>query len=161
MDAATKCAARRPCLSRFPLPARDFFPAVSRYLLNRWQKAWDHSPSELFEIKPMLSVWQSSYRKNRQEEVILCGLRTGHTYATHSYLISGAERPVCPRCVSHLSVKHVLVECPLLNAERRRYFEVFLPTLTTLLSDDSTYANTGALFTFLSECDLPVIYRFR
>ena len=160
-DAAAKRAAKRPCLRRFPLPARYFFPGSIPFFVEPLARSMSHSHSKFFEIKPMLSAWQSSYRKSREEEVTLCRLRTGHTYATHSYLFLGAERPVCLGCGSSLSVKHILIECPRLAAERRRCFGVTLPTLISLLSDDSTYINSGALFTFIRKCDLPVIYRFR
>ena len=140
---------------------RGIFSGSIPFFVEPLARSMSHSHSKFFEIKPMLSAWQSSYRKSREEEVTLCRLRTGHTHATHSYLFLGAERPVCLGCGSSLSVKHILIECPRLAAERRRCFGVTLPTLISLLSDDSTYINSGALFTFIRKCDLPVIYRFR
>ena len=163
-DAAARRAAKQPCLRRFPLPAEDLFPVALRSLANRWQGAWSrsHSHSKLFEIKPKLAPWPSSFRKNRQEEVMLCRLRTGHTYASHGYLLSGAGRPAYSRCGCQLSVKHVLIECPHLAAERlRRLVATTSLTLKALLNDDSSYINTDSLFTFIRESDFAVIYRFR
>ena len=162
-DVAAKRAAQRTCLRRLPLPAGDLYPAVASFLFGRWQHTWSNQQgNKLVAIKPKLSPWQSSSRKCRREEVILCRLRTGHTYATHGYLLCGAERPVCPRCQCSLSVKHVLVDCPHLEGERRKHFGVTSSQLTlkNLLCNDSIHIDTKALFVFITAIDLPVIYPF-
>ena len=49
-------------------------------------------------------------------------LRIGHTFLTHNYLMtSGAERqvPLCPTCNSQLTVRHIVVDCPSFEGERR------------------------------------------
>ena len=150
-------------MRRLPLPAGDLYPAVASFLFGRWQHTWSNQQgNKLVAIKPKLSPWQSSSRKCRREEVILCRLRTGHTYATHVYLLCGAERPVCPRCPCSLSVKHVLVDCPHLEGERRKHFGVTSSQLTlkNLLCNESIHIDTKALFAFITATDLPVIYPF-
>ena len=110
-------------MRRCPLPSRDFYPAISAFLHDRWQESWDRlQNNKLRAIKPRLSLWQSSLRKNRREEVKLCRLRCGHTYATHRYLLCGEERPRCPRCGDNLTVRHALASCCMLRTERTRFF---------------------------------------
>ena len=160
-DAAAKRAARRACTRRFPLPARDLYPTISSLVRKKWQEAWAQSQgNKLFTLKPKLSLWHSSSRKSRREEVILCRLRTGHTHGTHGYLLCGAERPACPRCGIMLSVRHVLVECRHLEEERRRHLgaSAIGISLTSLLGDDSRYIDSGRLFFFIDAARLSVIY---
>ena len=160
-DAAAKRAAQRPCTRRLPLPARDFYPAISSLVRKNWQEAWEQSRgSKLFALKPKISPWRSSLRKSRREEVILCRLRIGHTHATHGYLLCGAQQPACPRCGARLSVRHVLLDCPQLEEERRRHLCASASdlSLACLLGDNSDFIDGGRLFSFISAAGLSVIY---
>ena len=160
-DAAAKRAAARPCSRRFPLPARDFFSTVTAFLTARWQELWnEHQRSKLYAIKPKLSSWQSSSCRYRREEVIRCRLRTGHTYATHGYLLCGGNKPRCPKCGTMLTVKHVPLECPQLEAARRKYFGLASPQLTlgSLLGDNAIQARLEGLVKFIDAAGLSVVY---
>ena len=160
-DTAARRAASAPCTRRLPMPARDFYPAVSSFILSQWQQAWEaQAHNKLRELKPTLKPWPSSSRKNRHEEVVLCRLRIGHTYATHGYLLRGEERPVCPRCCVPLTVAHVLLACPHLSQSRARRLGRTAPDLTLrhLLGDESVWVHSGSLFSFIHDIKLPVIY---
>ena len=160
-DAAAKRAAARPCTRRFPLPATDFRPAISEFVTSKWQETWNQcSGNKLRVIKPTLSLWRSSLRRSRREEVVLCRLRTGHTYATHGYNLCGDDRPRCTRCQSVLTVKHVLLECPQLDADRRRCFGMPSSelTLSKVLGEDSVSTDVKGLFDFLDTIRFLVIY---
>ena len=89
---------------------------------------------------------------------MLCRLRTGHTYATHGYLLCGGDKPLCPRCGTALTVKHVLLECQPLEAARRRYFGLSSPQLTlrSLLGVDAV--RLEGLVKFISAARLAVVY---
>ena len=96
-DAAARRAASAPCVRRLPLPARDFYPACRTFMQSEWQHAWDaQRQNKLREVKPTLEAWTSSARSARLEEVTLCRIRIGHTYATHGHLLRGEDRPSCP-----------------------------------------------------------------
>ena len=49
--------------------------------------------NKLHSVKPVLGDWQSSYRRCRKDEVVLCRARIGHTYMTHSYIIKKYPPP--------------------------------------------------------------------
>ena len=156
-DAAAKRAAQRSCTRRCPLPARDFYPAISAFLQHRWQERWDRFHcSKLKAIKPKLGFWQSSTRKKRVEEVKLCRLRNGHTYATHMYLLRGEEPPRCARCRDNLTVKHVLDSCQMFSAERTRFFGSNNVSLRDLLGDTSDHISQ--VFRFLEHIGFDIIY---
>ena len=151
-DAAAGRAASAPCTRRFPLPARDLFPAVSRFVHSQWQEAWDAQVSnKLRAIKPALRRWESSSRRRRKEEVALCRLRIGHTYATHGYLLRGEHRPECSQCGEPLTVAHVLLTCPRLARLRSQHLGHLPPTVSVshLLGDDSRWIHNGTIFSFI------------
>ena len=160
-DAAAKRAAAAPCTRRFPLPARDFYSAVNQFAQSRWQSAWEaQRSSKLRHIKPLIKPWPSAMRRNRLEEVLLCRLRIGHTYATHGHLLRGEEKPLCPRCNACLTVEHVLLSCTGLAGKRAHYLGYMSPstTLKHLLGDDSRWVQNGAIFAYIQSVNFPVIY---
>ena len=160
-DAAARRAASRVSTRRILLPASDFNPAVSAFVHRMWQEAWQgQSSNKLRALKPTLELWPSSSRRSRLEEVILCRLRIGHTYATHGHLLRGDERPSCPQCRVPLTVAHILVVCPRLSAIRVRYLGLIPPNepLGHILGDKSSSVHSGSLFLFIRDIPFPVIY---
>ena len=59
-----------------------------------------------------------------REDTVIRRLRFGHTYYTHSYLMSGDPQPFCYGCNVPISVKHILIECVDFAFVRSRYFNV-------------------------------------
>ena len=99
-------------------------------------------------------------RRNRKEEVVLCRLRIGHTYATHGYLLRGEDKPLCTTCRTPLTVGHILLVCPKYAVKRTRYLGHISRDLTAqhLLGDDSQWIQSGAVFAFINSVNFPVIY---
>nr|CAI5841440.1 unnamed protein product [Callosobruchus analis]CAI5841442.1 unnamed protein product [Callosobruchus analis] len=58
---------------------------------------------------------------NREDRVRIHRLRLGHTYITHSYILSGEAPPICEWCDVTLTVKHILCECEELRNYRHIY----------------------------------------
>ena len=148
-DAAARRAASAPHTRRLPLPARDFYPAASLFVRSEWQRSWSALPrNKLRELKPNLEPWQSSSRRSRREEVILCRLRVGHTYGTHGHLLRGEERPLCSRCNEPVTVAPVLLACRHYARKRRVHLGRLPPTVTLkhLLGDDSPWVQNSSIF---------------
>ena len=74
----------------------------------------------------------------------------GHALETHIYLLNRDYRPTCRFCSEALTVKHVLVTCPRLSAERDRHFSLLGSDFTSpdILGDDSEAVHTGQVFFF-------------
>ena len=160
-DAAARRAAAAPCTRRLPLPARNYYPLVRSYMLSKWQAEWDScASSKLRSIKPTLEPWQSCLQGNRLQEVVLCRLRIGHTYSTHSYLLSGGEQPLCSRCSVPLTVAHLLLLCSHLEPARTRHLGRIAPntTIRHLLGDESPHVSSGNIFSYIQSIRFPVIY---
>ena len=93
------------------VPYNDFKHCINQYILSTWQDDWNGAVSnKLHSVKPVLGDWQSSYRRFRKDEVVLCRARIGHTHLTHLYIL---KKDPPPQCI--LTVRHILVEC---NQER-------------------------------------------
>ena len=78
--------------------------------------------NKLHPVKPVLGDRQSSYRRGRKDEVVLCRTRIGHTHLTHSYILKKDPPPLCEHCQCILTVRHILVECNHLARTRNDIF---------------------------------------
>ena len=156
-DEAAKRAARAQRTRFLPLPASDFLAVCSYHARSKWQDDWESTgSSKLRSVKPWLAPWPSSSRTSRREEVQLCRLRVGHTFATHRYLLCGESRPRCSRCGEFLSVAHVLVSCRNLISERARFFGSSSLSLRELLDDKSEHI--PQVFRYFAYIKFPVIF---
>ena len=119
-DRRAKQALRREEITDFPLDHRDFLPQLHRAVVMFFQRTWYRSRyTFLKHIKPDVGEWSTSHRKSRREEVAMARLRIGHTRLTHSSLLQGDPRLMCPTCNTALTVMHVLIECREYAQERR------------------------------------------
>jgi len=58
---------------------------------------------------------------NRRDSVVINRFRIHHTRLTHSYLLTGDDRPECTACRCPLTVKYFLLECAELSDTRVKY----------------------------------------
>ena len=74
----------------------DFKHCISQYILSTWQDDWNGAvANKLHSVKTVLGDWQSSYRRCRKDEVVLCRACTGHTHLTHSYILRKDPPSLC------------------------------------------------------------------
>ena len=105
------------------VPYTDFKLLISQYIFSTWQDDWNGAvANRLHSVKPVLGDWQSSYRRCRRDEVVLCRARIGHTNMTHSYILKKDPPPQCEHCQCILTVRHILVECNHLAQTRNDIF---------------------------------------
>lgn len=152
-DTAAREAAARSRVLPVKVPARDFKPIIAGFIKEKWQSLWDEDDSRFRSLKPKVGNWESSYRKNRREEVSLCRLRLGHTYATHAHYLFGRDPPEC-RCGERTTVEHVL-SCRDYEIERRG---LFTPGPTAQLLGEKLQCELGQVLTFLAKIDFKVVY---
>ena len=82
-DFAAMSALDLPC-TKVGVPYTDFKNLISQYIFSTWQDDWNGAVmNKLHSAKPVLGEWQSSYRRCRKDEVVLCRARIGHTHLTH------------------------------------------------------------------------------
>ena len=121
-DSAAKTALDLP-RTKVGVPYTDFKYLIGQYIFSTWQDDWNGAVmNKLHSVKPVLGEWQSSYRRCRKDEVVLCRARIGHTHLTHSYILKKDPPPVCEHCQCNLTVRHILVECNHFAQERKDIF---------------------------------------
>jgi len=120
-DAKAKQASRRS-EEYILLPYTDWYPIINSKINAEWQRQWNAGNQKLNQVKREVGGWKSSGVKCRRDEVVLNRLRAGHCYATHSHLMDRTVAPMAPICEicndAILTVEHVLLRCPRLNAQR-------------------------------------------
>ena len=112
-DSATNSALYLP-RATVGVPYNDFKHYNNQYILSTWQD--DSNGADLGD-------WQSSYRRCRKDEVVLCRARIGHTHLTHSYILRKDPPPLCEHCQCILTVRHILVECNHFAGKRKDIFK--------------------------------------
>ena len=137
-DLAAKRAQRREEPPHYRLPYTDMFPKVSAFVKQKWQNRWNLAdearPNKLFSIQSEIKPFDT-HGLTRKEETVIHRLRIGHTRLTHAFLMRGGPRipDACCYCNNPqeiLSVKHIMIHCPALQAERARHYDV--PTMKDL-----------------------------
>ena len=148
-DKAALEAANANIIPPTSLPSKDYYPVFNSYLRNDWQNEWTMTDNnKLRRIKLTINPWTTSYRKQRREETILTRLRIGHTRLTHSYLLTGTERPYCDNCIVPLTIDHILSECPDYNRQRLTIYQTDPVHTQTILKNDK--ATIVRLFQYIN-----------
>ena len=113
------------------------------------QSKWDSLTSnKLKTIKPNIGQTYLQSNLKRANETRIHRLRIGHIYITHTYLLTGENQPLCIPCQTHLSVKHILIECPFLACSREKHF------VTTSMKDLFENIPNIKILDFLKELQL-------
>ena len=130
------------------VPALDLKPLLKQKLRAYWQRSWDRQThNKLHIIKPTLGNWPP-VSSSRRTQVTLTRIRIGHTYSTHTYLLSGGDPPRCERCGEPLTVLHILIQCNGIDAIRKKHF--LLPYRQQLPLHPSMFIGREPLFKYES-----------
>ena len=122
-DGLAREAAARAALPS-PVPCTDMFPVIREAIIAIWQERWTArgGTSKMGEVTRTVSrPWTYNHVQDRHSQTCLARLRISHTRLTHSYLMSRDHQPYCDDCLVPLTVRHMLVECPSLMAQRDRF----------------------------------------
>jgi ribonuclease HI len=106
-----------------PIPHTDFKPITCSFVKTQWQSEWDQETgNKLHDIQPDIGSWPPCQREKRRDEIVIARLRIGHTFLTHSHLLSGNDAPMCYGCDCTFTVKHILIDCVEFSFIRRKYY---------------------------------------
>ena len=144
----------------YEVGVHEFLPAVRKACLNQFDNIWTafNRPTNLKAIKHKVGHWDTSVRRTRRGEIVLCRLRLGHTRHTHSFILDQEPRPECAACHCPITVKHFLLECPTYRRQRRTLADHChrsgVPLNLVSLLGDGCPSVIDELMLFLHECDL-------
>ena len=121
-DSAAKSALDLP-RATVGVPYTDLKYIINQYIFSTWQDDWNGAVvNKLYSVEPVPGDWQSSYRRCRKDEAVLCRARIGHTHLIHSYILKKDPPPQCEHCQCILTVRHILVECNNFGLEKKYIF---------------------------------------
>lgn len=105
--------------------------------------------NKLRVIKNFANKWPETHQLDRKDSVVLARVRIGHTFVTHSHLMSRDPVPQCLNCNEQLTIQHVIETCPQYAQQR------LLHNITTIKqssgNDESGNLN---LINYLKEIEL-------
>ena len=131
------------------IPFSDFRHSVSNYIKNCWQNTWNtETHNKLHNINPRIGQGVPLHSLSRREDVVMTRLHLGHTYLTHTHLLSNSPSPVCPACGTYLTVNHILLTCPLLDTHRNALSS--LDSISRFFQDNSSLT----ILNYLRNCNL-------
>ncbi|XP_076314777.1 uncharacterized protein LOC143227153 [Tachypleus tridentatus] len=111
-------------IATMPIPHMDYGLVFKARLRANWQSSWsEQRDNKLFQIKPYIGLWPSSFRKVWKEEVVLTRLHIGHSFLTHRFLLPRTDAPMCSLCNTQITISHILLSCHRYNSQRRQYFK--------------------------------------
>ncbi|KAF0755208.1 RNase H domain-containing protein, partial [Aphis craccivora] len=95
------------------VPTNDIQNSIKQKILLAWQNYWNSIPSsnKLKSVKKTTKKWNTPSNFNRRQDIAITRTRIGHSFLTHSYLISKEPQPICDTCHTALTIKHIVVEC--------------------------------------------------
>ncbi|XP_072162126.1 uncharacterized protein [Bemisia tabaci] len=112
------CNPNSPPLHTHFVPPQDLKKALQSHINDSWEDYWMNNDKNLLQRRPK-PYDNTSFNKHRTCEVQIARLRIGHTFFSHSHLISKSPVPLCSLCQhSPLTIDHILLSCPKTYATR-------------------------------------------
>ena len=123
-DSAAKLALELPRAKVvFCVLYTDFKHLISQYIFSTWQDDWNGAVmNKINSVKSVLGDWQSSYRRCRKDETVLCRARISHTHLMYLHILNKDSLPQYEHCQCILTVRHIFVECDHFAEKRKNIF---------------------------------------
>ena len=102
-----------------PILFSDIKAFLKQQVNKKWKQTWNlEVDNKLFGVDSSIGKKDFSGFSTRLEEIKFTRLRLGHTKMTHSFRLLGEPQPECNICECPLTVKHILIECPVYEQKR-------------------------------------------
>ena len=155
-------AARSPAIpEENAVPYRDHYVGIKSAVRHKWNESWVQITGNKLRAIKNSALQPPPTCANRRLSIILTRLRIGHTHLTHHHLMERRPAPMCQFCQAQtVSVRHLLVLCPALDATRRRCFPLLANTdsddvrLQRILSGLQGFFNMTAICRYLRELNI-------
>ena len=107
---------------------KDYFGEIRKRVHDSWTEEWRRKQGHLRTITDTPGLLEQP-SGNIKDQVIIDRLRLGHSQLSHGHLMnSEVQEPPreCPACTNdRLAIKHIMVECPMLQVARRRCISAY------------------------------------
>lgn len=116
----TSSAARSDPFQYNRLTIPDYRREIKTFLKQKNLMIWRSLVLNKLRIIYPNNEYIPSWKICKKDQMIINRLRAGHSYFTHSYLISNEEKPKCENCDADNSIQHIF-ECEEVDAYRSYY----------------------------------------
>ena len=131
-DRKAKQATMLEQISKQELPPSDIQSVIKEKIYKQWKEEWRRKTIQKVKAKEVFEHIQMKpldLKLKRRDAKVITRLQIGHTRLTNQYMLirvnpDDEEEEVtrCVRCGDQYSVKHILVSCPQLAADRAKFF---------------------------------------
>ena len=112
-------ATTRGDIIEVPHSAEEVLAEVNRKARTSWQQEWQQQSWQLKTYLPVIGSYSNSHQQRRRWEVVMARLRLGVCVFTHQHLFNASPRAICEKCITTMTIKHLLIECPAYKIQRR------------------------------------------
>ena len=134
--------------------AKDLYACINEKVKNRWQSRWDvQDMNKLRLVDERIGDRDFSHFNSRQDEIKFTRLRLGHSRLTHNFILRNENITECEFCNIRLTIKHILLHCPLYSQLRNRIFGDNKDSMRVLLDRRKHKLNLKVIL-FLKEINL-------
>lgn len=138
-DKEAKQALKLNTVTHEVVDQKEIKTIIKSNMTKKWQMEWESiRDNKLRECKNTIIPYREVFTGNRRDDIVLTRLRIGHTHLTHAYILDKTDPPKCSKCNQVLTIKHIIVNCPGYDAERRKIG--LQPNIREALADDSDQA---------------------
>jgi hypothetical protein len=111
------------------ISSNDIFTSIRHKTIKSWQLTWDSIPptNKLRHIKKFNYTMVYSLEPQPTSKYCHHSYRIGHTFLTHSFLISKDQPPICSTCQTRITKRHISEECPIYEPTRTLLNQVPTP----------------------------------
>lgn len=152
-DIAAKYASYAPIITDCTLEKSDIHHHIVNQVRNKFnQKTLSHH--HYSNINPHRNHPVYPVHIGKDKIRTFSRLRLGHTIFSHEWILKNpSQTPTCNHCNSSLTVKHILMECPLFSYQRHKMFGN-VPALDLLKFPSSS--NIDKIFNFIKLTKLKI-----
>lgn len=136
------------------LPRDDLKNSVRKSIRAAWLDEWQRADG--VKLKEAMPDIPTKYIDThiRSWSTKLTRMQIGHIKHTHSFLITGDERPYCMDCIVPLTVRHILLECPSYQQYRELYGFPGPPMTLPAIFRGPFSDYGGPLYSFIQAIDI-------
>lgn len=120
VDQATKQPIEMNISTNIEVTHQEVTKHIHNRLLEYWDKQWRQLPPTML-YSTRYSIYEKPPILNRKQQCSITRLRIGHPNFSHIYLFTKDNPKECPRCKARITVRHLLIDCKLYQAERIKY----------------------------------------
>lgn len=119
-DLEAKAAISKEPDQSLKISYQDSKKFLKNKLFYYWNILWSNERTKLHTVRHNVQT-KAPLLTSRSDQCKITRVRVGHTNLTHSYLLTKDQQTMCEKCLTQMTVSHILINCPHFNDARRKH----------------------------------------